>query len=145
MAYADNGQSVTQFMAGIKAWTRKAKTRCDVVTRKVNLEVGTRVIMRSPVDTGRFRGNWQAGIGNKPRGVFEILDPTGQQAIARLRGTVMNMRAGQKFFFVNNLPYALALEYGHSSQAPAGMVRITAMEFHAITRQAVAETKAQVP
>jgi len=145
MAYANNGQSVSSFGLQIKRWTRKAKTRCDVVTREVNLRVGTRIIMRSPVDTGLFRGNWQAGIGNKPRGVMQIYDPSGQDAISRLSGVTNLLNAGDKFFFTNNLPYALALEYGHSSQAPAGMVRITLAEFHQITREAVAEAKAKTP
>ena len=30
------------------------------------------------------------------------------------------------FYLTNKLPYAQALEYGHSQQAPSGMVRVSA-------------------
>ena len=30
------------------------------------------------------------------------------------------------FYLTNKLPYAQALEYGHSAQAPNGMVRVSA-------------------
>ena len=42
------------------------------------------------------------------------------------------MTAGQVAFIVNNLPYAIPLEYGHSTQAPNGMVRITVERFQQI-------------
>jgi hypothetical protein len=33
------------------------------------------------------------------------------------------MVAGNTFYMTNNVPYALALEYGWSKQAPQGIVR----------------------
>ncbi len=38
---------------------------------------------------------------------------------------------------MNNLPYAIALEYGHSDQAPGGMVRITQARFQQIVEEAI--------
>jgi hypothetical protein len=38
---------------------------------------------------------------------------------------------------VNNLPYAVPLEYGHSKQAPGGMVRITLARFQQIVDEAI--------
>jgi hypothetical protein len=35
------------------------------------------------------------------------------------------------WWIYNNLPYAIALEYGHSRQAPNGMVRIALAEIEA--------------
>lgn len=146
MPYAkDDGQSISSFVLGVQRWTRKAKTRLDTVTQEINMEILARIVMRSPVDTGLFRGNWQVGIGRKPRGVLTHLDRDGAETIARLSGTIQTVRAGQKLFFTNNLPYALALEYGHSKQAPAGMVRVTIAEFHAITTQSGVKAKMEVP
>ncbi|WP_256203847.1 MULTISPECIES: hypothetical protein [unclassified Pseudomonas] len=38
---------------------------------------------------------------------------------------------------MNNLPYAIPLEYGHSTQAPAGMVRVTLANFQHIVDEAI--------
>ena len=43
---------------------------------------------------------------------------------------------------MNNLPYARALEDGHSSQAPAGIVGRLQLEFKSIVEQVVADIKA---
>ena len=47
------------------------------------------------------------------------------------------LKLGDTAYLVNNLPYAVPLEYGHSSQAPAGMVRVTIAEFQQIVEAAV--------
>jgi hypothetical protein len=38
---------------------------------------------------------------------------------------------------VNNLPYGIALEYGHSKQAPSGMIRVTLARFQQIVDEAI--------
>lgn len=43
----------------------------------------------------------------------------------------------------SNLDYILALEYGHSAQAPAGMVRINKARIQAIGRQALRRAAGQ--
>ena len=44
-------------------------------------------------------------------------------------GAAQGGKAGDVFYITNNLPYAMAIEMGHSQQAPQGMVRTTAEEF----------------
>ena len=44
-------------------------------------------------------------------------------------------------FFTNNLPYAAALENGHSGQAPGGMVGITALDAAQLFREAMNEVR----
>nr|DAH87064.1 MAG TPA: tail component [Caudoviricetes sp.] len=91
----------------------------------------------SPVDTGRFRGNWQFSIAAPAGGTLDTVDPTGAEATARIVGDSIEFRAGITAFIVNNLPYAIALEYGHSDQAPGGMVRITQARFQQIVEEAI--------
>ena len=51
-------------------------------------------------------------------------------------------RAGQTIFITNSLPYAYRLEYdGWSRQAPAGMVRVTVVEFAQRFERAVRAAK----
>ena len=109
----------------------------DASLREIIIEVGNSLIRMSPVDTGRFRGNWQMSIDAPPAGALSTLDPTGAEATARIAGESILFRAGTTAFIVNNLPYAIPLEYGHSDQAPGGMVRITQARFQQIVEEAI--------
>ncbi len=89
--------------------------------RAVSLQMTSATSKRSPVDTGRFRSNWFSSVGAPSTTV----DGDGAGSNSVIKG----MQPGDIFYFVNNLPYAHTLEYGHSDQAPHGMVRITIAEF----------------
>jgi hypothetical protein len=86
---------------------------------------------------GRFRGNWQLTIGDPASGELERIDPNGAATLAAMRAQVATLTAGQTAYIVNNLPYAVPLEYGHSKQAPQGMVRVTLARFQQIVDEAV--------
>lgn len=127
------------FELDIARFVEKAKGNVDLVVRKVALDLFKRVIMKSPVDTGRFRGNWQVAIGSIPAGTLQIDDKAGTATIAKVTAATMRLQAGQVITLVNNLVYARALEYGHSKQAPNGMVRLTVTEYGAIVNRAAAD------
>ena len=86
---------------------------------------------------GRFRGNWQFSIGAPAEGELDQIDPAGGVTLAKLRLQVEQLTIGQTAYIVNNLPYAVPLEYGHSKQAPGGMVRITLARFQQIVDEAI--------
>lgn len=127
------------FELDVARFVAKAKGNVDLVFRKISLDVFKRVVMKSAVDTGRFRGNWQVAIGTVPNGTLEIDDKAGSATISKATATILNLHAGQVLYAVNNLIYAIPLEYGHSKQAPNGMVRTTVAEFNAIVNKAAAE------
>lgn len=85
---------------------------------------------------GRFRGNWQFSIGTPTEGTLDQVDPAGGVTLAKLRLQVQALTAGETAYIVNNLPYAVPLEYGHSKQAPGGMVRVTLARFQQIVDEA---------
>lgn len=127
-----------------------AKEAIDASLREVVIEIGNSVIRMSPVDTGRFRGNWQFSIDTPAGGTLSNYDASGKEASARLEGEFLLFKAGETAFIVNNLPYALVLEFGgyegptekvtregFSRQAPHGMVRITLARFQQIVEQAI--------
>jgi len=131
------------FANQMKAWERKTERKMDLAVRKIALEMFRKIILKSPVDTGRFRGNWQLAIGSVPEGTLELDDKTGTATIAKGAATVMGINAGDTIYFANNLPYARRLEEGgypdgpkvengRSSQAPNGMVALTIQEFQSI-------------
>lgn len=124
------------FEIDIAKFVAKANGNVNLVIRKIALDLFTRVILKSPVDTGRFRGNWQVAIGSIPSGTLAIDDKGGTATIAKVTAETLGLVAGQTITLVNNLAYASALEYGHSKQAPNGMVRLTLQEFPQVVRTA---------
>lgn len=90
---------------------------------------------------GRFRGNWQVGIGTKPVGTLPDIDPQGESTIGRASAVINTYTPeASTIWAVNNLPYGYRLEYeSWSTQAPAGMVRISVAEWQMIVNQAVSE------
>jgi hypothetical protein len=132
---------MASFSLSIRNWVEKTKDRQDLVTRKIGMDVLTRVVLRSPVDKGRFRANWQVSFDTPLRGTVKADDKNGAGTIAKGHAILQGAIAGRDIWIVNNLPYAIPLEYGWSKQAPAGMVRITVREFRAIVNKAAAEAK----
>ncbi|CAI8794384.1 Prophage PssSM-02 [Pseudomonas sp. IT-P12] len=104
--------------------------------RDQNFNVNGLVVGKDYVG-GRFRGNWQFSIGAPTEGELDQVDPSGNVTLAKLRLQVEQLTIGQTAYIVNNLPYAVPLEYGHSKQAPGGMVRITLARFQQIVDEAI--------
>lgn len=130
--------SLGNFQLDIQRFVDKANGNVDLVVRKVSLDLFRRVIMKSPVDTGRFKGNWQVAIGSIPSGTLVVDDKSGNATISRVTAATLGLHAGQVIYLVNNLAYARALEYGWSKQAPAGMVRLSVSEYPQVVNAAAA-------
>ncbi|MCE9874087.1 hypothetical protein LZ667_22290 [Hafnia alvei] len=92
---------------------------------------------------GRFKGNWQIGLDQEPSGETGRIDPGGNMTKTVGNATLGLFKVGMKaIFFVNNVPYAYALEVeGHSKQAPEGMIRVVAKDAPAIVNEAIQEVK----
>lgn len=137
----------------------KFSKRADEVVREVLLAISARILELSPVGDptlwrrprersgyvgGRFKNNWQYG-NNKmgvPKGTLFEVDPTGDLALGRISaGIPSNGAVGLIHTLTNNLPYAVALENGFSTQAPSGMLGLVAQEFPAIVDRAVEEVR----
>jgi len=86
---------------------------------------------------GRFRANWHLSIGVVENVTFHEVDPSGTETIAALVAAISDFTAGQMVYLINNLPYAIPLEFGHSKQAPSGMVRVTVARFQQIVQEAI--------
>lgn len=92
-----------------------------------------RVVLKTPVDTGRARGGWQinlnevgTGAGPKSKSGDRVLSA----GLARIN------RAGldDTIYITNSVPYIRDLERGSSSQAPSGMVRLTLVEMKGVLK-----------
>ncbi|MGB1388669.1 MAG: hypothetical protein ACPG61_07255 [Paracoccaceae bacterium] len=122
------GSDLAQFEA-------KTAGKLDLAVRGIALELFSRVILRTPVDTGRARGNWQVQIGSIPNGTLALDDRSGTATVSKAQAAASGMDAGDVIYLTNNLPYARRLEEGYSAQAPAGMVALSVQEFQAIAAE----------
>nr|BDD45289.1 hypothetical protein 11 [bacterium] len=108
------------------------------VAKKLALEILERVVIKTPVDTGRARSNWLVAIDSIPSGEIssEQLTPEQATSIALNNGVpvIENAKPFTSIAIANNVPYIGVLEFGRddgkpgSKQAPNGMVRVTLAE-----------------
>ena len=85
------------------------------------------IVLMSPVDTGRFRGNWIVSKNRMNPAKVNKLDKTGTSSITRGTQTIetFEYKKDKSIIIQNNLPYAMRLEAGTSKQAPEGIVAKT--------------------
>ena len=140
------------FALDLQRFARKAGGNLDQVLRWAVMGVTKEVTEMTPVGDPTFwkfpksappgytgglaKNNWFWGVQ-----VVDAIDPTpnkgGAGSLTRASTFASNLRAGGVIYLTNNLPYAMALEYGHSQrQAPAGMVRITVARWQSIVDRA---------
>ncbi|WP_050980187.1 HK97 gp10 family phage protein [Sinorhizobium sojae] len=98
------------------------------VVQKVALQALRGVVMKSPVDTGRFRGNWTVSVDAKDTSITDATDKGGGETIAKGAALIAALPPYRTVWISNNLPYARRLETGWSKQAPAGVVALTIAE-----------------
>lgn len=111
-----------------QGWSVPPSAFADLVDKEVSKQVRTialallnEIIQRSPVDTGRFRGNNTVSIGSPVYSTSVDVDPSGNEAMSRGMTALSGLEPYTQVFIQNNLPYAERLENGHSKQAPAGI------------------------
>lgn len=127
-----------RFAAKLQGFEDRSLEKIDRIIRYTVLEIRTRLIIRTPVDTGRARNGWILGVDARPAGEPGGLDPTGQGAAERIAAAVPYRAAGHVYFIANNVPYIRDLEDGGSKQAPSGMAKITLLEVPQIVDRAIA-------
>jgi len=111
------------------------------VCNKASLELFERVVMDTPVDTGRARGNWQISIGSAVNSELNTEDKDGSQTIGKATSEILSDKTTAPIFIQNNLPYIKKLEYGYSKKSPRGMLRKNLTFMNRFLSQAVAELK----
>lgn len=125
------------FSSGVKKFTIKAEEEAKDLRRAIIYELFSRVVLRTPVDTGRARGNWIFTVNRPDLSSLdtEKKDRSGKKTIldfsTKIKGEDGN------FNLTNNLPYIGSLEDGKSGQAPSGMVKVSLHEIESWIRKNV--------
>lgn len=129
---------MARFISQLKDFRKAAIEEIDQTKRAISLELFSSVIRDTPVDTGRARGNWQMTVDNPATSSALRLDkqpkgaPPGPELMNELVSGIRGL--GHTNYLTNNLPYIVALEYGHSQQGDA-MVRKNIARLQQILRE----------
>jgi hypothetical protein len=91
------------FESDIEKWTDEFNKNAILVIRNSTDILFSDIIEDSPVDTGKFKRSWEKEINPEKESTCS-----------------------------NDLEYAEPLEFGHSDQAPQGMVRLNAQRWEQI-------------
>lgn len=103
---------MSSFELKIKEFAEMTERKSEELFQKTCFELSNGIIMDTPVDEGRLRGNWQPDIDVVVNEVIELVDKSGGKARAKVAKTVTKLRLGQTFTLTNNLPYAEVVEFG---------------------------------
>ena len=118
-----------QFSIDLTRWGNSLeKEQAPKFIRKIALDLLKKITVKSPVKTGRFKANWMTGIGGADETTTES---TVDDAVMRGSIILSAYRDLKQIHISNNLPYAAALEHGHSMQAPLGVAEISVEEIEA--------------
>jgi|TARA_R110002167_G_scaffold92478_1_gene248332 hypothetical protein len=128
VAQASFGKALDAAIAALPEMANDIKIRSA-------LDLMNRIILMTPVDTGRARGNWQLTQRSPATGKISEDDANVSKAEAPPSGimkqaeqTAIGSQPGDDIWISNNLPYIEVLEEGHSKQAPHGMVALALVE-----------------
>ena len=156
---------MANFSVDLSKWTAKTSKTISKVVREVVIGLAERIDERSPVGNpslwdeeftkvatklewtgpgyvgGHYRMNNQYGFGSPPQGEIDGVDTAGTVALAKTVSGVSAAPVIGVHYIVNNVPYAQAIEDGHSGQAPQGVYGLAAVDFQGIVDAKVARLK----
>ncbi len=140
--------ALTEFTAAVTKFIDTTKIDHDKVVREVAFDLRDNVIVGgefspgTPVDTGFARANWWMDVNGSgtPPETKERVEGTSLDSTERLNDiglSIAGLKAGDVFGLNNGAEYIEDLEFGHSGQAPEGMVRVAVAAGQEILDQAV--------
>jgi hypothetical protein len=121
--------SAADFKLQLNAGWKVKKRKMFKVWSQIANDALTGIVMKAPVDTGRFRSNMSVSISTPDLTTLPKTTIKGaSQVISEGQNKIYSNKQAVKVYIQNNLPYAMRLENGWSKQAPAGMIAITLNE-----------------
>ena len=143
---ADN-YKIREFHGDISRWIDSVSSGLVDCVEMFATNVHEDLVKRSPVYTGRYKANWQVTANKPPLYALNQYDRDGSKTIAEgKRAIYAIMRGGgavRSIYFSNMLIYANALEYGHSKQAPSGVLGIVAVKLRSYMTKAIKDSRAK--
>lgn len=111
-----------EFEGDLDAFAKQVRIDYTKVLKRVAFDLFTRIVQKTPVDTGRARASWNLTIGTPdlsvaPEGQYpemktEIVIAKFQEALVEIEGKMLGKTLTYPIYITNNLPYILELEHG---------------------------------
>ena len=156
------------FSDEVNKFALSVKDANEKVVRGTTIALFGAIIRSSPVDEGRFRGNWFASGADPSTRVTNTPDKSGLKTANNMQAVVTNLPQFDTFTLTNNLPYSEIIEFGgypkqvekgtkvskkgekparyeqrsqdgFSKQAPQGVVRVNAARFEKLLEKEAAK------
>ena len=129
------------FALEIEQFANEAMSAIENTRRIFIGNLCVRIIDRTPVLSGHLKGNWQASIDSTETDEVPRKSKDGGFVKQLVLDMLAKLKGDETFYFSNNAPYVLVIEYeGHSSvKAPEGMVRISLAEVGTLINEAIRE------
>lgn len=143
---AKNIGGVVTFTNSIADWIDRADSNVSEVVSGTVIRAANAIVDLSPVDTGRFKANWQITANSPASQSLNDYDKTGgdtKRYLARQARAVANSPATKVIYITNRLDYAADLEYGASNQAPSGVLGVVNIRLGRYFEEAVAEARSK--
>lgn len=143
-----------QFHLSVAKFVKRAKVAPEIIVRKVAGEMLSEIVRRTPVGNpvlwkgpapagyvgGRARASWGVGLNRIDADArVTITDKDGRRTVARGMAKLADYKPDDTVWIASRLPYIERLEYGWSTQAPQGMVRLTVARWDDFLRKAARE------
>lgn len=149
-----NTDNAKKFTLAVQKVADQLQTDFATEARRLALTIFSRVVLRTPIDDGLLRNNWQLSLNVPSDVVKTTADKSGGTAITEGQQALALFSVGDGIWLSNNLPYAAVWEYGtfmppnpgpssdprpgrkgeilvvdgYSLQAPTGMLGVTIEE-----------------
>jgi hypothetical protein len=134
------------FSAQVDDWVKATERRMTAVFRESTQRMASIAANGVPIDTGFARASVRASLAEMPSIVPGSKGREGQaypSSFGQVTATIANAQLGQTVYVGWTASYILALEYGHSKQAPAGFVRLAAAQWPRIVEVVTQEAKSR--
>lgn len=130
------------FEADLEAFADKMGLEYGQAVAKVVHDLDTKIVLRTPVDTGWARMNWNISADSPDTSYTPatrpVEEPIGEEEATRIALvhaqlwlSIILADPYHTFYIANAIPYIDLLEDGHSGQSPNGMVAVSLAEVEA--------------
>ena len=97
---------MAEWSIDMSKYAEKAKAKIEKVRRNYAFALYSSIVKKTPVDTGRARGNWNISVGKDDTSVSDKKMKSG----LKYKENSINAKGDESIFISNNLPYITTLE-----------------------------------
>jgi len=135
------------FNSELNDFTEKSVKNAEKIFRGTTIGLFGAIVKRTPVQSGRLKGNWQVDVNKPASGTVGDKDITPVKMLdtkskLKIQSAIGAASLNDTIYMVNNLPYAKLVENGnYSMQAPSGMIGVSVLEFEREVKRQASKVK----